>query len=77
MLSVEDLIEPITTKALISRVYNYSLLEKLYTVSNKSLLSIKHVIKNHIWVEEASELDQGTYIFTHKKSLHHPHQSST
>lgn len=73
---MEDLLKPITTKALISKVYNYSLLEKLYTLSNKSLLSIKHVMKNHIWVEEASGLDKGTYIFTHKKSLHQPHQSS-
>jgi hypothetical protein len=63
MRSVEDLFEPIATEALINEVYNYSLWQRLYILPDKSLLSVKHVMKNYIKVEEASITRQGHLRF--------------
>lgn len=63
MLSIEDLFEPIVTKALINEVYNYSLWQRLYILPDKSLLNVKHVMKNYIREEEASITRQGHLRF--------------
>jgi hypothetical protein len=82
MLSMQNLLEPITTEALINEVYNYFLWERLYIVPEKNLLSIKNTMENYIRVKEASVTrqkhqkklvwpDKGTQVSIHKKSLHH------
>lgn len=82
MLSMQNLLEPITIKALINEVNNYFLWERLYIVPDKNLLRIKHTMENHIRVEEASITRQrhqkklvwpnkGANISIHKSSLHH------
>jgi len=40
MLSMKDLLESIATKALINRIYNYSLWKRLYTLPDKNLLGV-------------------------------------
>lgn len=54
MLNVENLLKPMTIKALINIVHNYSIWEHLYTLLDRSLLNVKQVMENHICVEEAS-----------------------
>lgn len=51
---MKRIFEPIAIKTLISGVNNYCLWVKLYTIPNKDLLKVKHIIENHIRVEEAS-----------------------
>lgn len=53
MLSMDNLIEPTTTKTLINGVYKYFIEKKLYTFLDKNLLSVKHVMENYIKVEKA------------------------
>jgi len=48
------MLELIAIKTLMHGVYNYSLWERLYTLSDKNLLIIKHVMNNYNWLEEAS-----------------------
>jgi len=59
MLNVENLFEPIAIKAMINRIYNYSLWERLYTFSNKNILSVKHTMKSYIRVEKDNLTKQG------------------
>jgi len=59
ILRTKDLLESITIKALINRVRNYFLWERLYIPPNKNLLSVKYLMKNYIRVEEASITIQG------------------
>lgn len=63
MFNVERLLEPMVTQAMISGVYNCSLWEKLYTILDKNLLSIKHVMEHNIMVEKASMIKQGHLHF--------------
>lgn len=53
MLSMDNLIEPTTTKTLINGVYKYFIEKKLYTFLDKNLPRVKHVMKNYIKVEKA------------------------
>ena len=76
-LSVEDLLEPITTKTLINRVYNYSSQEKLYTLPDKDFFSIKHVMDNHIRVKKASMTRQSRPHFHTQEESPSCHKSST
>jgi hypothetical protein len=69
MLNVENLFEPIAIKAMINRIYNYSLWERLYTFSNKNILSVKHAMKSYIRVEKDSLAKQGHLrLYTQKES---------
>jgi hypothetical protein len=53
MLSIKDLLESIATKALINRIYNYSLWERLYTLPDKNLLGVtKGNINDHLTFPE-------------------------
>jgi hypothetical protein len=54
MLNVENLLKPMTIKALINIVHNYFIWEHLYTLPDWSLLNVKQVMENHICVEAAS-----------------------
>jgi hypothetical protein len=50
---MKDLLESIATKALINRIYNYSLWERLYTLPDKNLLSVtKGNINDHLTFPE-------------------------
>jgi hypothetical protein len=63
MVSVENLIELIATKVLISGVYNYSLYERLYTLPGQTLLNVKQVMENHIRVDKISMIKQEHLCF--------------
>jgi hypothetical protein len=63
MASVENLIELIATKSLISGVYNYSLYERLYTLPCRTLLNVKQVMENHIRVDKISMTKQEHLCF--------------
>jgi hypothetical protein len=69
MLNVENLFEPIAIKAMINRIYNYSLWERLYTFSNKNILSVKHAMKSYIRVEKNNLTKQGHLrLYTQEES---------
>jgi hypothetical protein len=51
MLKLEELIELVTSKALINGVREHSLWKDLYALPDRSLLKVK-VIENHMWVEK-------------------------
>jgi hypothetical protein len=70
MLNVEKL-KPNTTEALISRVYNYSLEERLHTLLNKNFLSVKYVMENYIKVEEGNTKKGHLDIHVREQSLNH------
>jgi hypothetical protein len=55
MLKLEELIELVTSKALINGVREHSLWKDLYALPDRSLLKVK-VIENHMWVEKTSIL---------------------
>lgn len=70
MLSVLNLLEPIAIETFINKVYNYFLWEKLYTLYDKNIISIKHSMKNYISVEEVSMIKQGhPRFYVRAKSL--------
>lgn len=56
MFKVEKLLELVTLKALIRQVRKHAILRKIYALLDKSLLKLKQVLENHIWVEEADLL---------------------
>jgi hypothetical protein len=56
MLSVENLLKPITIKTLISKVYNYPLSGRLYIFPDKNLCDIKYTMENYI--REKNKCDQ-------------------
>jgi hypothetical protein len=56
MFKVEELLELVTLKALIREVREHAIRRKLYALLDKSLLKLKQVMKNHIWVEEVDLL---------------------
>jgi uncharacterized protein (DUF111 family) len=60
---MENLIEHIITKALVSGVSNYMLWERLYTLNDKTRIDVKQVMKNHIQVEEVSVTKQDHHCF--------------
>jgi hypothetical protein len=69
MLNMENLFEPITIKALINRIYNYCLWERLCTFPNKNIISVKHTMKSYIRVEKASMTKQGHLrLYTQEES---------
>jgi len=48
MLKIEELIEHVAFKTLISGVMRRALWKKLYVLPNRSLLKVKQAMKNHI-----------------------------
>jgi hypothetical protein len=56
MLSVENLLKPITIKTLISRLYNYPLWGRLYIFPDKNLYDIKYSMEN--FIREKNKCDQ-------------------
>jgi len=56
MFKVEELLELVTLKALIREVREHAIRRKLYALLDKSLLKLKQVMENHIWVEEVDLL---------------------
>jgi len=46
MLNMERLLELIFIEALINKIYNYSLWERLYTLPDKTLLSVEKLYQN-------------------------------
>lgn len=66
MLKIEELIEPIASKALINRVMEHPLWKDLYTLYDISLLKVKQVMKNQIRVEEADMLRHDPSYFYQK-----------
>lgn len=42
------MLESITTRALISGVYNYLLWELLYTLHDKTLINMKQMMENYV-----------------------------
>jgi hypothetical protein len=63
------MLEPITTKSLISGVYKYLLWKRLYSFHDKTLLKMNQVMENHVRVEEASVTRKSYYRFQIAKSL--------
>ena len=69
MLNIERLLEPIASKALINKVYKYSLYERMYLLPVKNPINIKHVIENYIMVEKVIFTKQGhPYSYTQVES---------
>jgi len=66
MLKIEELIEPIASKALINRVREHPLWKDLYALYDISLLKVKQVMKNQIGVEEAGMLRHDPSYFYQK-----------
>jgi len=64
MLKVEELIEHVAFKILISGVMRRALWKKLYALPNRSLLKVKQVMENHIQVEKEIVLCHGTPRFS-------------
>jgi hypothetical protein len=52
MIKVEVLFEHVATKALISRVYNYSLWKRLFALPDAIFFKVKQVIEKHIRVKK-------------------------
>jgi hypothetical protein len=67
MLKIEDLMEPVASKALISGAKEKILWRELYALLDRRLLTVKITMKNHIRVEEVSTLHHGPSCFTKDK----------
>ena len=71
MFKVEELLELVTLKALIREVREHAIRRKLYALLDKSLLKLKQVMENHIWVEEVDLLwhEPQYFFFTKTTSI--------
>jgi len=63
MIKVEELLESIALEALIRGAREHVVWIKIYAFTNKSLLKVNLVMKNHIWMEEASLVRHGPPCF--------------
>jgi hypothetical protein len=63
ILKVEELLEPIFLEALIDKGKEHTIWRKLYALLDKSLLKVKQVMTNYIWVEEANILGHKPFHF--------------
>jgi len=69
MFKVEELLELVTLKALIRQVRKHAILRKIYALLDKSLLKLKQVLENHIWVEEADLLWHEPRFFLQRQPI--------
>jgi len=56
MLNMKKLIQLVASEALINGVRECSLWRDLYALPDRSLIRVKQVMENHIWVEKANIL---------------------
>jgi len=69
MIKVEELLESIALEALIRGAREHVTWIKLYAFTNKSLLKVNQVMKNHKWMEEANLVRHGPPCF-YKNNQH-------